>query len=316
MVISLFDSFRMSTIKVCKGKDGRQVQVLTEDIVGDDFVKIKNMDLLSCEKWMVLSLPDLLSKTGFQVSKIEDLKLKAAKILYPAPQSVPTLLTQLEYISFGCEPLDRLLGKSLQKETVLEIWGSAGSGKSQLALQLCANLSGPCYSAYISTEGPISTSRLFEMSGGRRVFCEVQQCSSVDSLTDCVMRQLPLLIATKPVGLVVIDSIAAPFRAGEVEGGGIRRAHKIRSIGQQLKYIAVEYKLLVVVINQATEHPIEGLKPALGLTWAYLVNNRIRIEKIDDIPRRRISVEKCLALEEMSYVDCLIRKDGFVSFSQ
>ena len=308
----------MSGHKVSRGRDGRKVVVFTNHDLSDSVYKaLMHHDLLSCEKWVVLPLPDLLELTSLTLSEIKRIQTIASEKLCPKINPITPDSGKLSVWSFGSRKLDASFGCLLREGNVLEIWGCSGSGKTQLALQMCAALPPNFCSAYISTEGGIPTSRLFEMSHARSLTpnCDIQTCTSVDSFSDCVLRQLPLLLVTKPVKIVVIDSIAAPFRAGEVEGGGVRRAQKIRSIGQQLKYLSAEYQLLVVVLNQTTDNPIRGKQPALGMTWSYLINSRLRIEKLEignALGARRISVNKSSCLKSCNFVDCNIQKEGIL----
>ena len=59
-----------------------------------------------------------------------------------------------------CKPLDNLIGGGLERNTVTEIYGEAGSGKTNLCLQAsreCVNAGEKV--AYIDTEG-VSVERL------------------------------------------------------------------------------------------------------------------------------------------------------------
>lgn len=306
--------------KVSKGRDGRKITMFSSDEINSSIYNIlQQNNLNACEKWMTLPLPQLLDQTGLPLSDINFLKSFAAKKL--CPEIVPILSMQENVVdlSFGSRSLDEALNGVLKEGTLLEIWGSSGCGKSQLALQMCVTIPSHLHSAYISTEGIVPTSRLAEISearGNTFVNCDIQTCNTVESFSDCVLKQLPLLVSVKPIKLIIVDSIAAPFRAGEVEGGGVRRAQIIRSIGQQLKFLASQYKLLVVVLNQATDSPTKGQQPALGMTWSYLVNSRLRIEKFDleqsVVGSRRVVVEKASCIKSGTSVKCTIQKEGFL----
>ena len=309
----------MSTFKVTKGRDGRHNEVLTADDLSQELYDVLlSNDLIACEKILVSPFLDIMDITGFSHSQIQLIQSAASKKLCPKIYSVVSVEQTSPEYSFGSRKLDNTFQGILKGKKVLEIWGASGAGKSQLALQMCSALPPSQYSAYISTEGNISTTRLFDMCSARGVKnanCHIQSCSSVDSFSDCIMRQLPLLLAVKPVKLVIIDSIAAPFRAGEVDGGGIRRAQKIRSIGQQLKYLASHFNVLVVVLNQATDNPVTGKQPALGLTWSYLVNSRMRLQKLEfecEVGTRRLSVDKASCIKAGTFVDCKIQNEGLL----
>lgn len=310
----------MLTSNVTRGRDGRHVQVFSNNEMRYEiWEKIDRCNLEACEKWIVLSVVDLMDLTGLCITQIKEVKAIAAKKLCSPIYQANELPIPDIVFSFGSKQLDYAFQNLLKGGSVLELWGKAGSGKTQLALQICSALSPDNHSAYISTEGVVPTSRLLEMCNARGISqanCNIQCCNSVESFTECVMKQLPVLITLKCIKLIVIDSIAAPFRAGEVDGDGIKRAQTIRSIGQQLKYLAHHHSLLVVVLNQATENPSNGLIPALGMTWSYLINSRLMIQKIDhtdnSVGLRRITVQKASCIKLGKYVDCTIQKDGVI----
>eukprot|EP00116_Pleurobrachia_bachei_P007212 sb/3467474/ len=288
-------------------RQGRGSTVLTPEDVGDEstFDLVKSTEFLSCEKWLSSPLIDIVEELNLPIGEIEKLKNVAAGKL--APPFLPAVsLTNGPCFSFGSLTLDHALSGILRPGQLVEIWGKAGAGKSQLALQICSTLD----SAYISTEGSVPTERLVEMSGGDTADnCLIQLCTSVESLVKCVMKELPLLLAQKGgVKVVALDSIAAPFRTGEMVDG-VQRARIIRSIGQQLKHLAVQWGLCVVVVNQATDVPGQGPQPALGLTWGYLVNSRVRIARAEG-QWRRVTVDKSGAVRSGTGVDVTISSTG------
>lgn len=69
-----------------------------------------------------------------------------------------------------------------------------------------------------------------------------------DSLVDCVRYQLPHLVPSRKVGLVVIDSVAATFRAED--GAEVNKAAPLQALGYRLHQLASSYGVAVVAINQ------------------------------------------------------------------
>lgn len=66
-----------------------------------------------------------------------------------------------------------------------------------------------------------------------------------------------------PIRLVIVDSIAAPFRAAHENdsGGFVARAKELGSVGDQLKRLAYVFDCAVVVVNQVSD-VFDGPRPA------------------------------------------------------
>lgn len=80
-------------------------------------------------------------------------------------------MTPDKKIAFKIPKLDQLLRGGIRIRGINEISGEAGSGKTQLAMHLALTVQFPVHlgglgkkAIYISTEGPIPTQRLYEMS--------------------------------------------------------------------------------------------------------------------------------------------------------
>ncbi|MBW0491690.1 hypothetical protein O181_031405 [Austropuccinia psidii MF-1] len=172
-----------------------------------------------------------------------------------------------------------------------EISGESSSGKTCMALQLALNvqlpvplggLGGGC--VYLCTESAFPSSRLYEMAKG---VCERYGQSGTDQikissfmdnvhllrvqdsevLIHTVHYSLPAFLSRQhegnqhsmPIKLIVLDSIAAVFRT-ELEPNRLRdnkarmteRATGMNQVADALKYLANQYQLAVVVINQVS----------------------------------------------------------------
>ena len=64
---------------------------------------------------------------------------------------------------------------------------------------------------------------------------------------DCVRYQLPCLVSQRPIGLVVLDSVASPFRAEE---NNIENKNLLYTLGYHLHQLAATYNIAIVAINQ------------------------------------------------------------------
>lgn len=121
----------------------------------------------------------------------------------------------------GLKSLDKQLGGGIPIGELTEIFGSSGSGKSQLLLllsiqwQLSNSKKKKC--VYISTESPLETRRLESISNSRdnTLMDNVIYiyCPDLESQDHIIQTQLPVLLTQdNDIGLVIIDSISHHLR--------------------------------------------------------------------------------------------------------
>lgn len=71
-----------------------------------------------------------------------------------------------------------------------------------------------------------------------------------NGLKDCLFKRLPNLLAGGKIGLLIIDSIAALFRAEYSFQEGLQRTKDLRSVGCQLHSLSKKYNICVLCVNQ------------------------------------------------------------------
>uniref|UniRef100_A0A8C3CW53 RAD51 paralog D n=1 Tax=Cairina moschata TaxID=8855 RepID=A0A8C3CW53_CAIMO len=146
--------------------------------------------------------------------------------------------------------LDQLLDSGLYTGEVTELMGAPGSGKTQLeALQR------------------IQVARVFDV---------YEMLSALQEVRDRLSQQA--VSCTGPLKTVLIDSVSAvihPLLGGrQSEGLAI-----MMQLARELKMLAKEFSLAVVVTNQVTRDSSTGLlKPALGRSWSFVPSTRVLLE--------------------------------------
>jgi len=75
----------------------------------------------------------------------------------------------------------------------------------------------------------------------------------------CLQHKVPILMNSRKIGLLVIDSIAAPYRVEDWKSG---RAKNLRNIGGYLHNLCKNDDLCVICINQ-----VKKLKYIVILTY-------------------------------------------------
>ena len=150
---------------------------------------------------------------------------------------------------------------------------SSGAGKTQLLLTLLlASQLPPPHglsrsAVYISTEAPLATNRLTQLLASHPALASLPdtdkpslkrilsiQTPDLESQEHILRYQLPVAIAKHDVGLVVLDSVAANYRA-EFDKDGTRhgpasmakRGAQLVQLGALLRHIARSHQVAVVV---------------------------------------------------------------------
>nr|XP_018906544.1 PREDICTED: DNA repair protein XRCC3-like [Bemisia tabaci]XP_018906545.1 PREDICTED: DNA repair protein XRCC3-like [Bemisia tabaci] len=240
----------------------------------------------------------------------EDAKLileLAAETLLPQENlsAVRMRLKQNTTLSTGCDQIDLILNGGIPLQGITELSGESSCGKTQLCLQLCLTVQYPTSvgglnkgAVFISTEDNFPSKRLQQLiqnfplefsksvvsqleenhNFGSKIF--IEHIGDTDGLKRCLYGQLPRLLSTQDIGLLIIDSIAGVFRADYDLKDGLRRARDMRSVASQLQKIAHDHSIVILCVNQVTASLKQsGLSskpiPALGLVWANLVTTRI-----------------------------------------
>ncbi|XP_054989719.1 DNA repair protein XRCC3 [Sorex araneus] len=273
---------------------------------------VRKAKVVSVRQLLHFSGPDLQRATGLSGADIR-LLLRTAAVhlrgtstftalhLYQQKDRFPTQHLRL---SLGCPVLDRLLGGGLPLQGITELAGRSSAGKTQLALQLCLAVQFPLRyggleagAVYVCTEDAFPSRRLQQLIGqqqrlradvpahvvgkiefGDHIF--VEHAADVDSLLQCVTKKVPVLLARGLVRLLVIDSVAAPFRCEFPAPDAAPRARLLRALGAALRRLSCTFQSPVLCINQVTEAVDEQdmagtagpgdtrVLPALGGTWA------------------------------------------------
>ncbi|KPM39454.1 hypothetical protein AK830_g7109 [Neonectria ditissima] len=196
----------------------------------------------------------------------------------PAPPPVPaTEPPRLPLISTLDDGLDAALGGGIPVGAVSEITGESGAGKTQALLSLCLAVQLPPphglgrQALYISTEAALATRRLAQMLDANPILQATAPESrpSLDRIHSAVTPdletqdhilefQVPVLLSRHDIGLVILDSVAANYRA-EFERQGSRgsnmaaRSTELVRLGALLRDLARRHNLAVVVANQVAD---------------------------------------------------------------
>ncbi|KAL8773952.1 MAG: hypothetical protein Q9209_001382 [Squamulea sp. 1 TL-2023] len=182
---------------------------------------------------------------------------------------------------------DAALSGGIPTTYITELTGESGAGKTQflLSLLLTAQLPPPHGlsrpTVYISTEHSLPTSRLAQVLRSNPSLSSLSistkpsltrifsiQTPDLESQDHILTYQLPVLLSRHKIGLVVIDSIAANYRAERSSTSTSGAAFGLRStqlvqLGHQLRCLAREHNCAIVVSNQVADRfaPVPSSSP-------------------------------------------------------
>lgn len=182
-------------------------------------------------------------------------------------------------IPTGSNNLNELLAGGIPSGIVTEFFGRNGSGKTQLAHQLCVEIQkiNPEHKViYIDTEGSFSAKRIRQMANAYeldpdQVLNNIKKADVMNSDHQVfVVDKAEELIKQDPnIKLVIVDSIIDYFR-NEYPGRGqlADRQQKLNKHVHSLTKLARVYNIVVYVTNQVMDDPSamygDPVKPAGG----------------------------------------------------
>lgn len=198
-----------------------------------------------------------------------------------------------ERLAIGCAPIDGILGGGIEPGVISEFYGEAGSGKTNVCLQLARNV---CLSGkkciFIDTEG-VSMERLGQITGDDfdRVVRNILifRPSSLEEQEKCVDDTIRLAEQEGQIGLLILDSATVFYRVTfgtESEGAGRRSLLKQMT---SLMKMARKRGIPVVITTQVyTSHTRNCFEPIGGHVLYHSAKAIVQLEKIGVGLRRAI----------------------------
>lgn len=190
-------------------------------------------------------------------------------------------------VTTGCKVIDYTLKGGFRRGTITEIYGESGSGKTQVGIQAAA-YNWNDGSVYICTEDLFPVKRYEQIKNNLPDYCPkidygknifIEHITESQDLLSCIQNRLPVLLSKNKLSLLVLDSVAAPFRVENTNY--VQRAEELRELAMTLLKIAQEHNMAIVCINQVTAAFCESVDilPALGLAWSNMISTRLWLRK-------------------------------------
>jgi DNA repair protein RadA len=207
--------------------------------------------------------------------------------------------------STGSSNFDTFLNGGFETQSITEIAGEYGSGKSQICQTLCAaaialmennrldeqESQRPPYSIiFIDTENTFRANRVHQIAEQKNLDPEdilkrIYHCNVYSSeQLEVLINDLPKFIEQYNTKLVIIDSIISLHRA-EFSGRGtlVERQQRLGKMLNKLRRYADIYNIAVVITNQVVSYPdgsgFDYMKAAGGNIVAHGSTYRIFLRK-------------------------------------
>jgi RecA/RadA recombinase len=271
----------------------RRVELSTLSLLPKHRAHLVKAQLVYADQVLLSTPLHLARQTKLSVQDCTALLTQVAKAVTQLEPPSPKDDRELVAFTTGDSELDHFLdaypgrggGKGIRLGHITELAGQSSSGKTNLCLQLACTVQLPLPlggvhggALFLSSEGTLPSRRLVQLASHfatltstyartAKQFLDnvhVETAPDADTLVALLTYHVPTAIdrinynsdpALLPIRLLIVDSIAAPFRSAHETGsnGFAQRAKEFAEIGDALKALAARYHLAVVVVNQVSD---------------------------------------------------------------
>jgi len=200
-------------------------------------------------------------------------------------------------LTTGSTKLDELVGGGLETQTITELYGEYGSGKSQICHQLCVNVQLPAQrggldggALYIDTENTFRTERIVQMAEHLNLDPEdvVKNIIFAEAYTSdhqtFLIENADKVVKENNIRLIIVDSLTSHFRS-EYLGREMlaERQQKLNKHMHKLIRLARAFNAVAVVTNQVMAKPDvffgDAVHPVGGHIVAHTSHTRLFLRK-------------------------------------
>jgi RecA/RadA recombinase len=183
-------------------------------------------------------------------------------------------------ISTGMSGLDNLLGGGIAAGTITDIFGPSGTGKTQLALQICVNSIKDGKIIYQDTSGGFRPERILQLIKSKYLDDKLLDKIMVARITN-VSEQIEYvnkILKVNPI-LLVIDSITDLFTFEySRESNSLEKHVKFIEYMHMLGMLSIRKKIPIVVTNTVRQSD-ESERESLDKSISMFAHKKIRLAK-------------------------------------
>ena len=202
--------------------------------------------------------------------KVIEAARKSEKIGFETALDVSERRKEVGRIFVGSQGFNDLIGGGIETQSITEVFGEFGSGKSQISHELAVTvqlpieqggLEGQC--VFIDTENTFRPERIIQIADGfeldhEEVLSNIHIARAFNSSHQILMAESinELIQQGNNIKLVIVDSLMAHFRAEYVGRESLAvRQQKLNQHLHALQQIANTYNVAVFITNQVQAKP-------------------------------------------------------------
>lgn len=197
----------------------------------------------------------------------------------------------MKHLQLRCKPIDNLLGGGIESNSITEIYGEPGTGKTNLCLQAsreCSNLDKKV--AYIDSQG-VSSERFKQICGDsdcRNVLSNILFFNPSSFIEQ--EKMIKTAINLENLGLIILDTFNSFYRLM------LENDEKFadRSLNRQiteLQIASVEKNIYVIITGQVYSTENNDVRPFGGRNVEHMVKTILKLEKIGKGKRQAIIIK-------------------------
>lgn len=177
-------------------------------------------------------------------------------------------------------PVDKILGGGLESGAIINLYGPAGSGKTNIALSAALCCKRPV--VYMDTEGSFSPERFAQLGGNEKAMKNVIfiDAHSWDEQNKNV-KKLERVTEKEGVGLIIIDSMVSLYRLALDEKNFHLANRQLATQYSILSKISRTKNIPILVTNQvySVGDKIELTSRAIAKYWSKTLVELKRLQK-------------------------------------
>lgn len=204
-------------------------------------------------------------------------------------------------------PLDKILNGGLDRDAITNVYGPAGSGKTNIGLAAAISCSEKVI--YIDTEGSFSLERFKQMGGEKKLASIIMlDVHTWDEQHKTVMK-LEKIVEKDKVGLIVVDSLVNLYRL-ELDSANFQQIN--RQLATQysvLSRITRKFKIPVLVTNQVYSRG-EEIELTSRMIARYWSKTLVELKKTDKENCRIAIIRKHRSVAEGKKIEFEITEKG------
>lgn len=256
-------------------------------------------DLMAIATAPLKELAELTDLGDATAQKIINAARDNLKMSFNTGLEVMERFKSMKFITTGSKELNALLGGGIETQSLTEVYGKFGSGKSQLAFQLAVNVQLPeeegglnGHALIIDTENTFRPKRIMELAKAKglnpdEVLSKIHVARAFSTDHQVLLTEkIPEFIEEKkvPIKVIIVDSLMSLFRSEFIGRGTLAdRQQKLNKHLHMLQRMADRFNAAVFLTNQVIESPDvffgDPTKAAGGNVLAHASTYRVYLRK-------------------------------------